>query len=221
MKCLFAVVALCAATAMPAVAAERGFYVGFDLGQSAYDLDQNGIDQDLTDTLAGGGLTVLDGTSDTSEDGFTYDLAVGYQIWRFLAVEAAYVDLGDAEYTANVLANDGTSSGDVNAKLTTDSAGPTLSALGILPIAAGWEVYGRAGVYFASNDVTTRLSTATSTGSIDDSSNSQEFLWGVGLGFAMGEYTTRLEYQQFVDVGDDTTGEVSVDRIVLGAIYRF
>ena len=96
------------------------------------------------------------------------------------------------------------------------------SALGILPFAESWQVYGRVGMYFAGNDLDVTVSSGDEGASGEDSDNTQEFYWGVGGGYTAGQWTTRLEYQQYMDVGDDsTTGETDISRITLGAIYRF
>lgn len=223
MKCTIALLGLAVLVSTPAIAAERGFYFGLDAGQYSYDLDQGGLDRTVEDTLADVGLTVLDGSSDTSEDGFTYGIIFGYQILPYLAVEAAYVDLGDAEYKASGSVTDGVTDAGMNAQLTAESSGPTVSVLGILPVfASGWEVYGRAGVYFADNDVEAQFTIDGVSEQAGDSSNSTEFLWGVGAGYTRGDWTVRLDFQQFTDVGDsDTSGDVNVNRIVLGAIYRY
>ena len=224
MKRILALAVLAALTSTPAVAEDRGFYWGFDLGQYQHDLDQNGLDSMLVDALESGTppLTVLSGSSQTSEDGFTWGLTLGYQFFRYLAVEAAWVDLGSSEYKASVDATDDVNVYARDTKITADSAGATLSALGILPFAESWQVYGRVGVYFAGNDLDVTVSSGDEGASGEDSDNTQEFYWGVGGGYTAGQWTTRLEYQQYMDVGDDsTTGETDISRITLGAIYRF
>ena len=223
MKRTIALLGLAALASTPAVAAERGFYIGLDAGQYAYDLDQRDLDSLVVGSIEDVGLDVLDGSSDTSEDGFTYGIIFGYQILPYLAVEAAYVDLGEAEYKANGTVTDGLTTAEMNAQLTTESSGPTLSVLGVLPVFdSGWDVYARAGVYFASNDVGARFTIDGISDSASDSSNSTEFLWGVGTGYTRGDWTVRLDFQQFTDVGDsDSTGDVNVNRIVLGAVYRY
>ena len=216
----FAAVALATLLAVPAVAAERGFYAGIDAGQYAYDLDTSGVASQITDGLAGLGLTINDPRSDTSEDGFTYGVVIGYQLLPYLAIEAAYVDLGDAEYKYGATVSDGTTSADVNARATIDSAGPTLSALGILPFGKGWEFYGRAGVYYGSNDTNLRVTVDGTGQSAGDDSSSTSLVWGGGIGYTREWNTVRLDYQQFTDVGDDGA-ESDVDRIAIVAIRRF
>jgi opacity protein-like surface antigen len=114
------------------------------------------------------------------------------------------------------------STADFRTQVTTESSGPSLSVLGILPLPRNWEVYARAGVYFSSTDVTARLSSGDSISAADDSSNSEEFLWGAGVGYSRDQWTVRLDYQQYTDIGDeDVLGEVNIDRIAFSALYRF
>ena len=200
----------------------QGFYLGFDLGQSSYDLSRSDLDSELADSLQQSGINVLSGSSETSEDGFTYGLIFGWQFLPWLAVEAAYVDLGDSEYKSNTVISDGVATADLRTTLTAESAGPTLSALGILPLGKGWDVYGRVGAYFGSNDATAAVSVDGIAADLDDSSSSQTFLWGGGVGYTRGHWTVRLDYQKFTDVGDDNGfGEVDVDRITFAGLYRF
>jgi len=138
MKRLIALAGLAVLAAAPASAGDRGFYAGFDLGQYSHDLDANGISRQFDAALGGLGLTTSNFSSDTSEDGFTYGVLVGYQFLPYVAVEAAYVDLGDAEYKGRATVSDGVTSADMNAQYTTESSGPSLSVLGILPFMKTW-----------------------------------------------------------------------------------
>ena len=217
-----ALLTLAALAAAPVSAAERGFYFGLDAGMASYDLDRDAIDAAVEAALDSLGLTVLSGSSSTSDDGFTYGITLGYQILPYLAVEAAYVDLGDAEYNARASVTDGVTTGDLRAQVTPESSGPALSALGILPIGSAWEVYARVGVYFGSNDVEARVSSGGASASASDSSSSEELLWGAGVGYSRQHWTVRLDYQQFQDIGDeDVAGEADVDRFTLMSLYRF
>jgi len=222
MKSRLALLTLAALASSPALAAERGFYAGLDLGQASYDLDRRDIDSQIVDAFDSLGLAVLSGSSSSSEDGFTYGITLGYQILPYLAVEASYVDLDDAEYRGIATVTDGVATADFRTQVTTESSGPALSVLGILPLPRNWEVYARAGVYFSSTDVTARLSSGDVVSAASDSSNSEEFLWGAGVGYSRDQWTVRLDYQQYTDVGDeDVLGEVNVDRIAFSALYRF
>ena len=221
MRRIVAVTGMALLVAAPANAVDTGFYAGVDVGQYSHDLDANGLSRQIDGALGDLGLTVSNASSDSSEDGFTYGVLIGYQFLPYLAVEAAYVDLGDAEFKRNATVSDGVTSADMRAQATTESSGPALSALGILPFMKGWEVHARAGVYFGSNDATARLRVDGFEQSASESSNSTEFLWGAGIGYTRGNYTGRLDYQQYTDVGDGSTGEASIDRLSFVAIVRF
>jgi len=222
MKSRLALLTLAALAASPSIAAERGFYAGFDLGQASYDLDRRGIDGQIVGAFDSLGLTVLSGNSSTSEDSFTYGITLGYQILPYLAVEASYVDLDDAEYRGSATVTDGVTTADFGTQVTTESSGPALSVLGILPLPRNWEVYARAGLYFSNTDVAARLSSGDVSSIGDDSSSSEEFLWGAGVGYSRDQWTVRLDYQQYTDVGDeDVLGETNIDRIAFSALYRF
>jgi len=222
MKSHLALLPLYALAASPSIAAERGFYAGFDLGQASYDLDRRDIDGQIVGAFDALGLTVLSGSSSTSEDGFTYGITLGYQILPYLAAEASYVDLDDAEYRGSATVTDGVTTADFGTQVTTESSGPALSVLGILPLPRNWEVYARAGLYFSNTDVAARLSSGDVSSIGDDSSSSEEFLWGAGVGYSRDQWTVRLDYQQYTDVGDeDVLGETNIDRIAFSALYRF
>ncbi len=201
---------------------ERGFYVGADLGQGSVDSDRRGLDNSLVAAFNEFGVDVLDGTSEVSEDGFTWGLILGYQILPYLAVEAAYIDFGKFEYKARGTLTDGVSVTDGTFRLNASNKGPALSALGILPFGDGFSVFGRVGVAFSSIDYDVQLTVGDESASARPSGNSQNFLWGAGIGYTASQWTTRLEYQQVNDVGDnDVAGKADVSRIVLGAVYHF
>jgi opacity protein-like surface antigen len=222
MKRILALAVLASLAAAPAMAADndRGFYWGFDLGQFQYSLDKRALDNVVIDGIEGSGLAILSGASDTSEDGFTWGLMGGYQFFKYLAVEAAYVDLGTAEYRANVSATDGLADYAVSERLEYDSRGFAVSALGILPL-RDWSLYGRLGYYLANNDATVTTIVDDTGASFKDGDNSQDFFWGIGGGYTQGQWTLRLEFQQYMDVGDTPQFESDIDRITIGAIYKF
>ena len=223
MKRILALAVLASLVTAPAMAADndRGFYWGFDLGQFQYNLDKRALDNAVIAGLQGSGYTISSGASDTSEDGFTWGLMGGYQILKYLAVEAGYVDLGTAEYKANVNAVDGALTPyAISEKVEYDSRGFVVSALGILPI-KDWSLYGRLGYYLANNDATYTEVVNGDGVSFKDGDNSQDFYWGVGGGYTQGQWTLRLEFQQYMDVGDTPALESDIDRITIGAIYKF
>jgi len=214
---------LAALATMQVMAAEpTGLYLGFDLGQSSWDVDMRDAENELLTVLEDEGLDVLDASTETSDSAFTWGLHLGYQIWPFFAVEAGYLDLGEAEYKARGTVTDGINTSDVAITANIDSSGFVLSALGMVPLGhSGWDIFGRAGVYFGSNDLEGSLTVDEVVDSGKDDTSSESFMWGAGVSYTGGQWTTRLEYQQYMDVGDDGNFDgMDVDRIVLGAVYR-
>jgi opacity protein-like surface antigen len=210
-----------AMTSGAVVAQDRGFYWGFDLGQGSVNTNTRGLDQSLIDGFAQAGLTVVDGSSSVSEDGFSWGLTLGYQVIGYLAVEASYIDLGGFEYRARGTATDGIGLVDGRVAIDGRGRGPALSALGMLPL-GNWVPYLRAGVVFADADYDVDVTIGGNSASDEISGSSENFLWGVGVGYRADQWTTRLEYQQAQDVGENNIlGKADVSRIVLGAIYRF
>jgi opacity protein-like surface antigen len=222
-KSRIALSVLAALASMPVMAAEpTGVYFGFDLGQSSYDVDMGDAETELLDWLEDSGLSVLEASNETSESAFTWGLHLGYQIWPYLAVEAGYIDLGGAEYKARGVVTDGIATSDVEIAATMDSSGFVVSGLGMVPLGgSGWDVFGRVGMYFGSNDIEGSLTVDDVVDTGQDDTSSQSFMWGAGISYTSGQWTSRLEYQQYTDVGDDGDVEgIDVDRIVFGAVYR-
>ena len=223
MRTVTAIASLGMAFAAPANASDDlHWYMGFDIGQATIDVDQHALDASVIGAFNVFGLSVVSGSSEVSKDSLTYGLTFGYQPWKFLAFEAGYSDFGKVEYKARTTLTDGTSTFDGKVKLTGDAKGPTLSVLGVLPIGHTWSLYGRAGVLFAHSTYDATATVDQESASAGNSDNTQEFLWGAGFGYTGGRWTTRVEYQDALEVGTSAgLGQPDISRITIGAIYRF
>jgi len=229
-----------AALAAPAMAADpNGFYAGFDVGQSNFDISRSDVNNIFDgafslagDTLPGFSYTNLSTGLDDKQT--TYSLFVGYQFMPYIATELTWMDLGEAKAKGNA---DFTYApnppailpGSIKSGVKFSSSGPALSVLGILPFGDAWSVYGRLGVYYSDTklraDANTYDITGASIGSAsgEQSKNTSEFLWGLGAAYTWNHRVSfRLEYDGIPNVGDKNhTGEINVGRITLGALYRF
>jgi hypothetical protein len=208
----------------PLHAAEaKGFYMGFDVGMSRADIDKREIDRAVVDAFESVGLIVLDGDSRLEEADGTYGLIAGYRIGPYLAFEAQYLWLGEPYYRAEGTITDGVFVAPAKAEVEWDSKGAALSALGIWPLARQWELFARAGAYFAETSTTVSLSIDGLQARERLSKSTTELLWGVGGTYIAGaNWSVRLEYQQVPDLGDDDrTGETDVERLNLAWLYRF
>lgn len=124
-KAIVAFVAATAAmTALPAVAADNGFYLGAGVGQAGVKLE---------DEILG---TQFD--YDASSTG--YKVIAGWRFFDWLAVEGNYVDLGSGDDEV------------FGEKLETDVNGVSLSAVGFLPVGPV-DLFLRAGVINWSADL--------------------------------------------------------------------
>jgi len=218
---LAGLIALVAANA--AMAEKKGFYVGADFGSEFWDINKTDIDSGLLNAFSSNGLTMISGSSSLDRHDITYSGFVGYRFIPYLAVEAAYLDLGHSYYKASGTVTNGTTTADVNASLTLKSAGPAISALGILPVGQGMDVYVRVGAYFADTKTTARIWGSGTDVSESVSKTTTEFLYGLGANYEIADrWGLRLEYWRIPNVGDkSTTGEANTDRYTFGVTYSF
>lgn len=167
---------------------EAGFYLGGGLGQFNAQIDD--VDQ-------------VDDTIDAwDEDDTAYKIFGGYRLNRFLAFELAYIDLGNP-------------SGEVipgfNVDASVDGFAPYV--VGTLPLGQWFELHGRLGYYFY--DANFRARDAVG-GDVTFDEESEDLVWGAGVGANFGRLNLRLEYERFdFDDVDDA------DALWLTAAWRF
>jgi OmpA-OmpF porin, OOP family len=186
------------ASAAPAAFAQ-GFeanrvYAGVALGQSQFDLDCSG--------------TTACEDSDTA-----WKVFGGYQFSRHFALEVGYGNLGEA--TASTPPFGGIPAADVSIEATVWE----VLAVGTLPLAERFSIYGKAGLYVADTEV--RVSFA-GLGSVNRSDDNTDLTFGVGLRY---DFTpnlgVRAEWQRYGDVSADAFGEGDIDLISIGLVWRF
>jgi OOP family OmpA-OmpF porin len=224
-------------------AADRGFYFGATAGQAQYDFetpappaligagapifvfapdpDPNPI---FIPPAPIGGVTAvfselplfwLPGDDD---EGTGWSVTAGYRINRYLAIEAGYVNLGTLSSSHTLALPTILGGGTLNVHREFETAGPALTAFGMLPLSAGWQLYARVGMLFADTDLTTSINGSTDSSSIDSDSTTV----GAGAQYDWGDHwSARLEFQRTFELGgDDVLGAPDVDTISLGFLYR-
>lgn len=187
--------ALSAALAVTSVqAADTGFYVGGSLGQSKVN-DFNGADIDA-ELLSDFGLTSSTSTDDTDTG---WKAFAGYRFMKYLAVEGAYTNFGEA--TANTIV---TAPGAGIVNTTVESEAWTVSALGILPLGDRFSLFGRLGVNFWNVDVSATGTGSGGTASASDSDDGTDWVYGVGAAFSINKnLSVRGEWERYdFDDGD-------------------
>ncbi len=212
---------------MPAAqAAQPGFYIGGLYGQADKQIGVDGFNTYAATVVYPNPvvqLTVESMTAsvDTSDSG--YGFFGGYRFNTHFAVEGGYVDLGSVSYRANLRGNITGIPTDAVTNIDTESSGITVSALGVWPLSYRWEVYGRAGALFSSNEFRLFYDDVEQNPRRDQFSESDvDLLAGIGTSFSFFEiYDVRLEYQRIFDSGDKTTGEGDNDFITFGITVVF
>jgi opacity protein-like surface antigen len=201
---LLAALAGLSAAPLAGAAAGNGLYFGLAAGQSSYDAEAADLDDIVIDAFESQGLFVVEAESSLDDSDSAFAGLIGYRFGRYFALEAAYYDLGSLSYEADGLVSDGVFLYDASFDLDLSPSGPALSAIGIVPLSDSWELYGKAGIFFADLDIEARANIGGGAGSASDSASSQDTLVGLGAAFHAGErWTVRLEYQRFLDVGDE------------------
>jgi OOP family OmpA-OmpF porin len=191
-----------------AVAAEPGWYVGGNIGQTRATIDSDRI----TGGLLGSGLTA--GPIERDERDRGAKLFGGYQLSPNFSVEAGYFDLGHFGFSTTTTPT-GTLTGDIRVR------GINLDLVGALPISERFSAFGRIGVARSqAND------TFTGTGAVNvlnpsPSARSNNLKVGLGLEYAFTPaFSLRTEIERY-RVDDAVGNKGDVDLFSLGVVYRF
>jgi len=208
-------------------AAELGFYVGGQYGQSSKD-DNTRLDA-LTLEVYGELAYVPSQRSNSLEtEDAIWGFFGGYRLLPNLAFEGGYLSLGKEvlrETSSGTFfpPNAASSPESWTTSLGVSATGFAISALGVLPITYNWEVYARGGVFFAQNTLSLFAVNQDGFGGANQvEKSSTDFLAGVGAGYTLAEvYQLRVEYQRIFDAGTKDYGESDVDLATIGITVKF
>lgn len=234
--------ALLVAASHPATAADQGFYFGVIGGSANYEFDTPqfipaagvipsfggfGSPPFATFTPAPrffttpvfAAVAILSPTwqPDDDDESTAWGVIAGYRIMRYAAVELNYLNLGTLKESDTVsLFPPGSGTLQIDREL--ETTGPSVSALGILPLLDQWSVYVRAGVLFADMELSSSLNNSSSSITF----GSDSFLWGAGTQFDWGKHwSVRVDYQRFDSVGEENgAGRADIDLLSLGVLFR-
>jgi OmpA-OmpF porin, OOP family len=212
-----------------AAAEVEGFYFSVGGGLATLDLPSREEFDDalippLVDAFESIGGAVLDVRSELEDSDTAWGLQVGYRFHRYIAAEIGYVNLGEGSYEAIVTVTDGVDTFPVESSVRFVSSGPTAAVLGMLPISERFELHGKAGLLFADSRVRERVRDIEFDENLfhnEIDAGDQEVFVGIGGAWNFADsYAVRLEYQRFLDVGDDASGELDVDLISVSVLFR-
>lgn len=170
-----------------AQAADTGFYVGGSLGQSKVN-DFDGADLDAE--LATQGI-ISSSTTDDTDTG--WKVFAGYRIMKYLAVEGAYTNFGEATAHSVVTSP---SSGTVDTTLEAEAW--TVSALGILPLGDNFSLFARLGVNFWNADISAVGTGGGVTAVASGGDDGTDMVYGVGAVYSFTKnLSVRGEWERY------------------------
>jgi OmpA-OmpF porin, OOP family len=185
-------IVLATAALIAAPAAAQGFYVGAHFGQATY-------------------RGSCDGVSSCDDSDTAWRILGGFQFNQNLAVEAAYTDLGAISGRDNTAFGAGTA--------TATATATEVVAVGMLPLANRFGIYGKVGMYRGEVDTHVRQ---PGLGSDSESESNTGLTFGGGASFALTQsFALRGEWQRYRAVGGEETGEDDIDVLSVGVLFRF
>jgi len=189
-----------ALAATSAQAADTGFYIGGSVGQA--EVSDFGA-ADLDAELATLGITSSSSTDDTDTG---WKLFAGYRFMKYLAVEGAYTNFGEA--TAHSII---TPPGTVDTTLEAEAW--TVSALGILPLGDQFSLFARLGVNFWNVDISAVGTGGGTTAAVSDDDDGTDMVYGVGAAYSFtNNLSVRGEWERY----DFDDGDVDLWSVGLG-----
>lgn len=223
--------------AHPASAERNGWYAGVGFGQSEMsDWLSGGDTVALLDASASasGVIDFLGDVSDGSDDSDSAGkLFGGYHFTENFAIEASYVDLGEASARATAnglfLLDDGAggivTEGSLGNKVTSESQAVTLDAVGLFKVGTMFDVFAKVGLFYADSKLKYSayadfdIGSASASDSISDKSTNLHYGLGANAWFTEN-LGIRLEWEQFNDVEvEDAESDISL--LSASILYRF
>lgn len=189
--------------------AENNWYVLGSAGLTRAEVKQSDINSELETA----GATIVSSDLDRTDTGYKFQ--VGYELMKNFAIEGGYVNLGKAEYKANLVGGD--------AKVEWKARGWNIDAVGIIPFTDSFSAFAKFGLIQAKVKATAEATGAG--GSLSDSTSSTHLksLFGFGAMYAINtNLGVRAEFESYNSLGDSLkTGEGDVYLLSAGVSYKF
>lgn len=193
--------------ASPAFAADSGWYLGGNYGQSEATIDRGKIQSQLQ----GNGFATTRFLKDEDDRG--YKLFAGYQLNRYLAIEGGYFHLGTFGFRADTMPP-----GSLDGRIRV--TGYNLDAVGMLPLGHGYSLFGRLGANHAKAKARLNGSGAVNVADAHSSERDTNIKFGVGAQLAVSERLgVRLEAERY-RVDDSFGNRGDIDLFSLGLVMR-
>ncbi len=183
-------------------------YFGLSLGESRAKFDQTGISA----RFLSGGVSATSLSSDNRDR--AYRVFGGYQFNRYVAVEAAFFDLGHFSFRSTTVPA-GTLDG--NFKL----QGGGVDAVGTLPLTDNFSLLGRVGAQYAKTRDSFSGSGAVTVANPTPSERAGNYKVGAGLQYAFGpNFHMRAEADRY-RMHDGVGGQANVNVYSVSVVFPF
>ena len=198
----------CAVMSSAFAADDTFWYLGGNIGQSKAKIDDARIAPNLP------------GTASISDDnkGNAFKLFGGYQFNKNFAVEGGYFNLGQFGYTATTVPP--TLAGSLNGKIKIQ--GLNIDAVGMLPLADKFSVFGRLGLQYAqTKDTFSSTGVVAAPANPNPGKNALKYKAGLGLQYDFTQsFGMRVEAERY-RIDDAIGNKGDIDMYSLGLVYRF
>jgi|KBSSwiStaDraftv2_1062776.scaffolds.fasta_scaffold06271_6 OOP family OmpA-OmpF porin len=222
-------VVFCLVGAQTATAAERGFYMGGQVGQATKEVSRdffevfNDILQEVSNFVPIEEHTSIDDTD------IAFSILGGYRFNSYLALEGSFTKYGTVTFKSRASGSFPLEGGTLNTNIESEVSGFGLAVVGALPLTRDWELFARGGMLFANNKIrlvvdATGQQFLPAPGDFDLSGNdsTQETFAAVGISRQFFDiYALRLEYQRVFNAGGEATAQGDLDAVLLGLNVTF
>jgi OOP family OmpA-OmpF porin len=204
--------------------ASPGWYFGIQGGLGSADIDKDALDESVVFLLDDLGLPVISGDSALDDEDTAWSVFAGYRFSQYFSAEVGYVSFGDVQYRASGIVDPAgpVSPLPLDLGLELTARGPTVAAVGSLPLGERFDVHARAGAFFSQVRALISASAGGSTDSDKQSESAVDYFVGAGLSAHLSpRVSLALDYALFKDVGEeDELGEADIDSVTLSVIFR-
>jgi OmpA-OmpF porin, OOP family len=221
---------LCLAGAQTATAADRGFYIGGQVGQAAKDVSREFFELFNDAIQEVSNFVPLEDHTSLEDTDIAFSILGGYRFNSYLAFEGGFTKYGTVAFKSRANGNFPLEGGTLNTNIEIQTSGFSLAAVGALPLTRDWELFARGGVLFADTKISFMIDATGQQfipvpGDFSDSGtdSTTETFAAIGVSRRFFEiYDLRLEYQRVFNAGADATGgSGDLDAALLGLNVTF
>lgn len=190
----------------------EGTYIGINFGQSSI---KDWVTEEDVDGIFFDEFGSLPSSSEAEDTDAAFKIFVGLPVTDNFDIRIGYTNLGEGTFQG--------SNGSVHLDGSVENKGVFADALLKFKPAERLSLYGKLGMAFMKTDLT--VSAVGPGGTAGEELNSDSMVIVPGLGLSVdivSGFGLALEYERYLDVGDDEeTGQSDVDVVSAGLYYRF